>query len=126
MNLTTILLLTTLSATAQVTLTPMQVRKTIALLDDRNRLADELSDTQAELTTWQAAFTTSEQLRIAAEADKTDLSGLLDIETTRAEAFDAILSRANRKAVRRARLAYVLGALVVVETVAIGVAISVR
>ena len=126
MNLTTLLLLTTLSATAQVTLTPMQVRKTIALLDDRNRLADELSDTQAELTTWQAAFTTSEQLRIAAEADKTDLSGLLDIETTRAQAFDAILSRANRKAVRRARLAYVLGALVVVETVAIAVAISLR
>jgi len=126
MNLTTLLLLTTLSATAQVTLTPMQVRKAIALLDDRNRLADELSDTQAELTTWQAAFTTSEQLRIAAEADKTDLSGLLDIETTRAQAFDAILSRANRKAVRRARLAYVLGALVVVETVAIAVAISLR
>ena len=126
MNLTTLLLLTTLSATAQVTLTPMQVRKTIALLDDRNRLADELSDTQAELSTWQAAFNTSEQLRIAAEADNADLSGLLDIETTRAEAFDAILSRANRKAVRRARLAYVLGALVVVETVAIGVAISVR
>jgi len=126
MNLTTLLLLTTLSATAQVTLTPMQVRKTIALLDDRNRLADELSDTQAELTTWQAAFATSEQLRIAAEADKTDLSGLLDIETTRAEAFDAILLRANRKAVRRARLAYVLGALVVVETVAIAVAISLR
>jgi len=126
MNLTTLLLLTTLSATAQVTLTPMQVRKTIALLDDRNRLADELSDTQAELSTWQAAFATSEQLRIAAEADKADLSGLLDIETTRAEAFDAILSRANRKAVRRARLAYVLGALVVVETVAIAVAISLR
>jgi len=104
----------------------MQVRKTIALLDDRNRLADELSDTQAELSTWQAAFAASEQLRIAAEADKADLSGLLDIETTRAEAFDAILSRANRKAVRRARLAYVLGALVVVETVAIGVAISLR
>jgi len=126
MNLTTILLLTTLSATAQVTLTPLQVRKTIELLDDRNRIADELSDTQAELSTWQAAFNTSEQLRIAAEADNADLSGLLDIETTRAEAFDAILSRANRKAVRRARLAYVLGALVVVETVAIGVAISVR
>ena len=126
MTLTTLLLLTTLSATAQVTLTPMQVRKTIALLDDRNRLADELSDTQAELSTWQAAFNTSEQLRMAAEADKADLRGLLDIETTRAQAFDAILSRANRKAVRRARLAYVLGALVVVETVAIGVAISVR
>ena len=126
MNLTTLLLLTTLSATAQVTLTPMQVRKTIALLDDRNRLADELSDTQAELSTWQAAFNTSEQLRMAAEADKTDLNGLLDIETTRAEAFDKILSRANRKSVRRARLAYVLGALVVVETVAIGVAIAVK
>ena len=126
MNLTTLLLLTTLSATAQVTLTPMQVRKTIALLDDRNRLEDELSDTQAELSTWQAAFTTSEQLRIAAEADKADLNGLLDMERTRAEAFDAILLRANRKAVRRARLAYVLGALVVVETVVIGVAISVR
>jgi len=126
MNLTTLLLLTTLSATAQVTLTPMQVRKTIELLDDRNRIADELSDTQAELTTWQAAFTTSEQLRIAAEADKADLNGLLDIERTRAQAFDAILFRANRKAVRRARLAYVLGALVVVETVAIGVAISLR
>jgi len=126
MTLTTLLLLTTLSATAQVTLTPMQVRKTIALLDDRNRLADELSDTQAELSTWQAAFNTSEQLRMAAEADKADLRGLLDIETTRAQAFDAILSRANRKAVRRARLAYVLGALVVVETVAIGVAISLR
>jgi len=126
MNLTTLLLLTTLSATAQVTLTPLQVRKTIALLDDRNRLADELSDTQAELSTWQAAFAASEQLRIAAEADKTDLTRLLDIERTRAEAFDAILFRANRKAVRRARLAYVLGALVVVETVAIGVAISLR
>ena len=126
MTLTTLLLLTTLSATAQVTLTPMQVRKTIALLDDRNRLADELSDTQAELSTWQAAFNTSEQLRMAAEADKADLRGLLDIETTRAQAFDAILSRANRKAVRRARLAYVLGALVVVETVAIAVAISLR
>ena len=126
MNLTSLLLLTTLSATAQVTLTPMQVRKTIALLDDRNRLEDELSDTQAELSTWQAAFTTSEQLRIAAEADKADLNGLLDMERTRAEAFDAILLRANRKAVRRARLAYVLGALVVVETVVIGVAISVR
>ena len=126
MNLTTLLLLTTLSATAQVTLTPLQVRKTIALLDDRNRLADELSDTQAELSTWQAAFAASEQLRIAAEADKTDLTRLLDIERTRAEAFDAILFRANRKAVRRARLAYVLGALVVVETVAIAVAISLR
>jgi hypothetical protein len=63
---------------------------------------------------------------MAAEADKTDMNGLLDIETTRAKAFDAILSRANRKAVRRARLVYILGALVVVETVAIGVSISVR
>lgn len=126
MNLTTLLLLSTLTASAQVTLTPIQVRTVHAIMDSEARLREQAAIDSAQLADYATALHLSEALRTKAEADAVDLRIIASAEKNRADKlFESVTSQA-RKTRMRSVWAWVATSVAVVEGVIIGVAVSVR
>lgn len=126
MKLTALLTLATLTASAQVTLTPVQVRTVHAIMDSEARLREQAAIDSAQLADYATALHLSEALRHKAEADAVDLRIIAKAETNRADKlFESVTSQA-RKTRARSVWAWVATSVAVVEGVIIGVAVSVR
>jgi hypothetical protein len=121
-----LLLLFPMSVYAQVTLTPMEVRRANVLLDDCERVHDELADTRLELRRWQDAFTASETARLLAEQQIVDGANLSDLHREREMVLVNALAKSGRVTKRRERLLWIVGTVAVIEAAVIGVAVSVR
>jgi hypothetical protein len=119
MNLATILLLTTLTASAQVTLTPMQVRTVHAIMDNEQRLREQAAIDSAQLADYTTALRQSETLRINAEANLADTDKLRRLAVNRADKLEQSLVGQARRTRARSVVAWVLGGIVAVETVVI-------
>lgn len=126
MNLTTVLTLCTLTASAQGTLTPVQVRTVHAIMDSEARLREQAAIDSAQLADYATALELSEALRHNAEADAVDLRIIAKAETNRADKlFESVTSQA-RKTMARSVWAWVATSVAVVEGVIIGVAVGVK
>jgi hypothetical protein len=121
-----LLLFLPLSVSAQVTLTPMEVRRANVLLDDCERVHDELADTRFELRRWQDAFTASESARLLAEAQIADGANLSKLHQEREMVLVNALAKSGRVTKRRERLLWIVGTVAVVEAAVIGVAYGLR
>jgi hypothetical protein len=120
------LLLLPLSLSAQVTLTPMEVRRANVLLDYCERVQDELADTRIELRAWQDAFTASETARLLAEQQIADGANLSDLHREREMVLVNALAKSGRVTKRRERLLWIVGTVAVIEAAVIGVAYGLR
>lgn len=126
MNLTTLLTLCTLTASAQVTLTPIQVRTVHAIMDSEARLREQAAIDSAQLADYATALELSEALRTKAEADADDLRIIATSEANRADKlFESVTTQA-RKTRMRSVWAWVATSVAVVEGVIIGVAVGVK
>ena len=126
MNLTTLLTFATLTASAQVTLTPIQVRTVHAIIDSEARLREQAALDSADLADYAIALRHCETLRVKAEADAADLRLLAGVHYNRAEKMNAALVSQARKTRARSVVAWVLAGVAVVEGVIIGVAVGTR
>jgi hypothetical protein len=126
MRLTTALLLLPLTLSAQVTLTPMEVRRANVLLDHRDRLIDQRKADSLQLIHWQTAYMRSEALRLNRERALSECLGLVKIGQDRETELESAVVKANRVAKRRERLAYVLAGVAAAEAVVIGIAYGLR
>jgi hypothetical protein len=126
MNKAVFLLLLPMSVTAQVTLTPMEVRRANVLLDDCERVTDELADTRLELRRWQDAFTASETARLLAEAQIEDGADLSDLNREREMVLVNALAKSGKVTKRRERLLWIVGTVAVIEAAVIGVAYGLK
>lgn len=123
---TILLLLFPLTVSAQVTLTPMEVRRANVLLDECERVSDELADTRLELRRWQDAFTASETSRLLAEAQIEDGANLSDLHREREMVLVNALAKSGKVTKRRERLLWIVGTVAVIEAAVIGVAYGLR
>ena len=121
-----ILLFLPLTLSAQVTLTPMQVRTANVLLDERERLLDEREDARAELSAWQAKHRAEQALRLNAEARLSQADSLATLEREGADVLRRVLAKSGRVTKRRERLLWVVGTIAAIEAVVIGVAYGLR
>lgn len=126
MNKAVFLLLLPLSLSAQVTLTPLEVRRANVLLDDCERVTDELADTRLELSRWQDAFTASETARLLAESQIADGANLSDLHRERELILVNALAKSGKVTKRRERLLWIVGTVAVIEAAVIGVAYGLR
>jgi hypothetical protein len=127
MRLTTALLLfLPLTLSAQVTLTPMEVRRANVLLDHRDMLIDQRAADSLQLIHWQTAYVRSEALRLNREQALDECLGLVQLGRTREDELTAAVVKANRVAKRRERLLWVVGTIAAIEAVVIGVAYGLR
>jgi len=102
MKLTSLLLLLfATTATAQVTLTPIQVRRANELLDHREQLIEQLDTETLERQLWQKAHSESERLRLNAESQAGNLSEVAELEQSRNAALEKLLKRESAKVRRR-------------------------
>lgn len=121
-----LLLLLSFTATAQVSLTAMQVRNANELLDHREQLIEQLETETLERQLWQKAHSESERLRINAESQAANLSEVAELESARATALEKMLKRETAKVRRRQTTGVILGCIVLVETVVIAVAVALK
>jgi hypothetical protein len=126
MNKAVFLLLLPVTVSAQVTLTPMEVRRANVLLDDCERVHDELADTRTELRAWQDAFTASESARLLAEAQIADGANLSDLHREREMVLVNALAKSGKVTKRRERLLWIVGTVAVIEAAVIGVAYGLK
>ena len=126
MKITSLLILLSLSATAQVTLSPIQVRRANVLLDEREYLIEQLANETLERQLWQRAHSESERLRLNAESQAVHLSEVADLEQARSTALEAMLKRESAKVRRRQTTGVILATIVAVESVVIAVMVATR
>ena len=126
MNLTTLLTFATLTASAQVTLTPIQVRTVHAIMDSEARLREQAAIDSAQLADYATALELSEALRAKAEVDADDLRIIAQAEGNRADKLFQSVTTQARKTRARSVWAWVATSVAVVEGVIIGVAIAVK
>ena len=115
-----------LTLSAQVTLTPMEVRRANVLLDHRDRLIDQRRADSLQLIHWQTAYVRSEALTLNRERTLDECLGLVTDCRTRETELETAMSKANRVAKRRERLAYVLAGVAAAEAVVIGIAYGLK
>jgi uncharacterized membrane protein YqiK len=126
MKLTALLTLATLTATAQVTLTPIQVRTVHTIMDSEARLREQAAIDSAQLADYATAIHLSEALRRKAEADAVDLRIIAKAEQNRADKlFESVTSQAMKTRARSV-WAWVATGVALVEGVIIGVAVAVK
>ena len=126
MKLTSLLLLLSFTATAQVTLTPIQVRRANELLDHREQLIEQLETETIERQLWQKAHSESERLRLNAESQAGNLSEVAELEQSRNAALEKLLKRESAKVRRRQTTGVILATIVAVESVVIAVMVAVK
>lgn len=119
MRLIAILTFATLTASAQVTLTPVQVRTVHAIMDNEARLREQAAIDSADLADYATALRQSETLRINAEANLADTEKLRRLAVNRADKLEQSLIGQARRTRARSVVAWVLGGIVAVETVVI-------
>jgi hypothetical protein len=116
-----LLLFLPITLSAQVTLTPMEVRRANVLLDHRDRLIDQRKADSLQLIHWQTAYVRSEALRLNRERALYESTALVKLGRDREDELEAAVVKANRVAKRRERLAYVLAGVAAAEAVVIGI-----
>jgi hypothetical protein len=126
MKLTSLLLLLSFTATAQVTLTPIQVRRANELLDHREQLIEQLATETLERQLWQKAHSESERLRLNAESQAGNLSEVAELDQSRNAALEKLLKRESAKVRRRQTTGVILATIVAVESVVIAVMVAVK
>jgi hypothetical protein len=104
----------------------MEVRRANVLLDDCERVHDELADTRTELRAWQDAFTASETARLLAEAQIADGANLSDLHREREIVLVNALAKSGKVTKRRERLLWIVGTVAVIEAAVIGVAYGLK
>lgn len=110
------------SVNAQTCLTAIEVRKVNDLLDSYEILQED----SLFAVEWQEAYIECQRLRQLEDSQRHDMNQLLDIERTRSAALSAMNERTQRKAKTRARIAWILGGIVAIETFGISVAVAVK
>jgi membrane protein involved in colicin uptake len=126
MKLTAILLLSSLTASAQVTLTAMEVRTVHAIMDSEVVLRERAEQDSAQIADLKTALRQSETLRVFAEYQLADTERLRGLEKVRADKLATRLLNEGRKTKGQRVFIWVVGAVAVVETVVIGVAMGTR
>jgi hypothetical protein len=120
------ILLLPISLSAQVTLTPMEVRRANVLLDDCERVHDELKDAKLEIQRNKEALAVS----LYESAIAASVISVKDTAITAAKHREMVLvntlAKSGRVTKRRERLLWIVGTVAVVEAVAIGVAYGLR
>ena len=111
---------------AQVSLTALEVRTANLILDEceRDRALLELSE--AELTAAKSAIESLNSILDITREDVRDMETLDSSRVVNLTVYRSSLKTEQRKAKRRARLVWILGAVAVVETVVIGVAVAAK
>jgi hypothetical protein len=116
-----LLLLLPFTLSAQVTLTPMQVKRGNVLLDHRDRLIDQRRADSLELSAYRDALSHADALQRHTEAMLTETTAQVD----RCEVSEAQLETAFTKASKRGKrwrfIAAVAGVFAVVEGAIIAV-----
>jgi hypothetical protein len=116
-----LLLLLPFTLSAQVTLTPMQVKRANVLLDHRDRLIDQRRADSLELAAYRHALSQADALQRQTEAMLTETTAQVD----RCEVSEAELETAFTKASKRGKrwrfIAAVAGVFAVVEGAVIAV-----
>jgi hypothetical protein len=121
-----ILLFLPLTLSAQVTLTPMEVRRANVLLDHRDRLIDQRAADSLQLIHWQTAYVRSEALRLNRERALDESTALVKLGRDREGELEGALDTATKKGKGNGILAKVFGTLAVIEGVVIGIAYGVK
>ena len=123
---TLILLLFPLATSAQVCLTPMEVRRANVLLDERERLLDERRADSLEIVAYRGAFEASEAVRVNLERTVQEQAHGLDLADERERRLVDIIAKSGKVTKRRERLLWIVGTVAVLEGVVIGVAYGLR
>jgi hypothetical protein len=105
-----ILLLLPLTLSAQVTLTPMQVKRANVLLDHRDRLIDQARADSLELAAYRTALSQAASLQELTEARLSETVAQVD----RCEVREAQLEKALNKASKRGKRWRFIAAVAVV------------
>lgn len=107
-------------------LTPIEVRTANLIFDEceRDRALLELSE--AELTAAKSAIESLNSILDITREDVRDMETLDSSRVANLTVYRNSLKAEQRKAKRRARLVWILGAVAAVETVVIGVAVGIR
>jgi hypothetical protein len=121
-----LLLFLPLTLSAQVTLTPMEVRRANVLLDELDRRRDERVADSLEIAAWMAAFAASEALRMNLENTVKEQANGLRLSKEREDEWADAFVRSGKKAKRNERLAWVLGGIATAEAVVIGITYGLR
>lgn len=114
---TLLLLFIPFASIAQVHLNATQVRLVNTLLDER----EQLLEASAEVQEWQAVYYECDRLSAIQDSSIVELKLLADLHVKRSAAFEKLNAKERVKSQRRARTAWILGAVVVIETVIITV-----
>jgi predicted RNase H-like nuclease len=123
MNATPVLILLLLPFTlsAQVTLTPMQVRTANVLLDHRDRLIDQARADSLELAAYRTALSQADALQRHTEAMLTETTAQVDRCEAREAQLETALTKASKRGKRWRFIAAVAGVVAVAEGVVIAV-----
>jgi len=126
MKILILLLFLPLTLSAQVTLSPMEVRRANVLLDHRDRLIDQRNADSLQLIHWQTAYVRSEALRLNRERALSECLGLVELGRDRETELEEAVVKSAKVAKRRERMAYVLAGVAAAEAVVIGIAYGLR
>ena len=123
MNTTPVLILLLLPFTlsAQVTLTPMQVRTANVLLDHRDRLIDQARADSLELSEYRYELSKAASLQELTEARLSETVAQVDRCEVREGQLEKALTKTSKRGKRWRFIAAVAGVVAVVEGVVIAV-----
>jgi len=121
MPLLLLLLLFPLTLSAQVTLTPMQVKRANVLLDHRDRLIDQARADSMELSAYRHALSQADALQELTEARLSETVAQVDRCEVREAQLETALTKASKRGKRWRFIAAVAGVVAVVEGVVIAV-----
>jgi len=121
-----LLLLIPVSVSAQVALTPIEVRRANELLDRGQRLEDQHRTDSTELAAYRDAMATAAELQAVTDGQLKDCEELVGIGQERERNLEDTVRNASKIAKRRERLAWILGGIAAAEAVVIGVVYGVK
>lgn len=116
----------TCPVSAQVSLTALEVRTANLILDECERDRTLLELSEAELQAAKSAIGSLNSILDIAREDVRDLERLDSSRVTNLTVYRKSLKDEQRKSNVRSRLLWILGAVAVVETVVIGVAVAAK
>jgi len=110
-----LLLLIPFTLSAQVTLTPMQVKRANVLLDHRDRLIDQARADSLELSAYRTALSQADALQELTEARLSETVAQVDRCEVREAQLEKALTKASKRGKRWRFIAAVAGGFAVVE-----------
>jgi len=117
MKLTTLLLLSSLTTSAQVTLTAMEVRTVHAIIDSEAVLREQAETDAAQIADLRTALRQSETLRVFAEAQWADTDSLRVLAELRGDKLEKRLLTEGRKTKGQKVVIWVVGTVAAAELV---------